>query len=163
MAASDSTAAPPARRVSPAGLVVAALLAATALVVFLDMGSQSLTATYGLGPQAMSAAVGVGLALLAAANLLLAFRGEPANPETSDKRAIGLILGGLAALIASIALGGGFILGTAILFAATAAAFGRRALAADLGIGLVLGIGIYLLFTKLLTLALPAGPLERLL
>lgn len=163
MEAPIPTAVPPERRIAPAGLVVAALLAATALVVFLDMEGLSLTATYGLGPQAMPAVVAAGLGLLAAANLFLAFRGEPSNPERSDKRAIGLILGGLAALIASIALGGGFVIGTAILFAATAAAFGRRAFAIDLGIGLALGVAIYLLFTKLLTLALPAGPLERLL
>ena len=50
-----------------------------------------------------------------------------------------LILGGLAALIAIIGLGGGFILATAMLFATTSPAFGRRALLADLAIGFVLG------------------------
>ena len=43
-----------------------------------------------------------------------------------------LILGGLAALIALIGLGGGFIPATAILFATTSAAFGRRAFLTDL-------------------------------
>ncbi|MGH8429638.1 MAG: tripartite tricarboxylate transporter TctB family protein, partial [Solimonas sp.] len=80
-----------------------------------------------------------------------------------DPRAIALIVGGLAALIATIGLGGGFIAATTILFAVTSAAFGRRAIHIDLAIGLVLALSIYLLFDKLLALSLPAGPLERLL
>jgi putative tricarboxylic transport membrane protein len=55
------------------------------------------------------------------------------------------------------------MIGTALLFAATSTAFGRRAFVTDLAIGAVLAVLIYLLFAKLLTLSLPAGPLERLL
>ena len=73
------------------------------------------------------------------------------------------ILGGLACLIALIAVGGGFMIGTAILFATTSAAFGRRAFLADLLIGAVIAVVVYLLFAKLLALSLPAGPLENLL
>ena len=51
----------------------------------------------------------------------------------------------------------------ALLFAATARAFGRTAIVTDLVIGLVLAFVVYLMFTKLLTLSLPEGPLERLL
>ena len=83
--------------------------------------------------------------------------------EAPIRKPILLILGGLAALIALIGLGGGFIPATAILFAATAAAFGRRAFLTDLLIGFVLGVVIFLIFDKLLTLSLPSGPLERLL
>jgi putative tricarboxylic transport membrane protein len=74
-----------------------------------------------------------------------------------------LILGGLIALMTLIALGGGFIPAAAVLFAATATAFGRRAPLTDLAIGAALGLFIFLLFDKVLTLALPAGPIERLL
>ena len=49
-----------------------------------------------------------------------------------------------------------------MLFACTARGFGRRALAVDAAIGFVLGLVIFLVFAKLLTLLLPAGPLERL-
>jgi putative tricarboxylic transport membrane protein len=45
----------------------------------------------------------------------------------------------------------------------TAAAFGRRAFLTDLAIGFGLGLVVYLLFVKLLTLSLPVGPIERLL
>ena len=151
------------RRVSAAGLVVAAALLGTALLVWVDLRNLPASSTYGLGPEAMPIVVAAGLGLLGLGNLVLAFRGEPAPVEPGDARAVFLILGGLAALVASIAGGGGFIVGTAILFAATAAAFGRRAIVADLLIGLVLAVGIYLLFTKLLTLSLPTGPLERLI
>jgi putative tricarboxylic transport membrane protein len=73
-----------------------------------------------------------------------------------------LILGGLAMLIAIIGLGGGFILATTALFVTTATAFGRRAILTDLAIGFVLTTLIYVAFSRLLTLSLPAGPLERL-
>ena len=111
----------------------------------------------------MPAVVAIGLAALGLANGASAFRQGRTARETFDGRAIALILGGLAALTILIVVGGGFIPGTAILFAATAAAFGRRAVLADLGIGLVLAVGIYLLFARLLTLSLPIGPIERLL
>ena len=100
--------------------------------------------------------------LLAVGNFLLAWRGDFPERESFDPKAIVLILGGLAALIAIIGLGGGFIPATAVLFAATATAFGRRAIHIDLAIGLVLAVVVFLLFDKLLTLSLPAGPIERL-
>jgi putative tricarboxylic transport membrane protein len=111
----------------------------------------------------MPTVVAIGLAILGIANLIMAWRGDLPARESADPKAIVLILGGLAALIAIIGLGGGFIVATAVLFAATAAAFGRRAVRVDFGIGLVLGLVIFLLFDKLLTLTLPAGPIERLL
>ena len=57
----------------------------------------------------------------------MAVRGGLPKRETVDLTAILLILGGLGALIALIALGGGFILATATLFVAVSTAFGRRA------------------------------------
>lgn len=74
-----------------------------------------------------------------------------------------MVLGGLAAMIAIIGLGGGFIPAMTILFAATATAFGRRAMLTDLILGFVIATVIYLVFNKLLTLGLPAGPLEQFL
>ena len=64
--------------------------------------------------------IATGLALLAVGNSVLALRGEFPERESFDPKAIVLILGGLAALIAIIGLGGGFIPATTILFAATA-------------------------------------------
>lgn len=153
----------PTRQVDPAGIVVAVLLALFAATVFYDTTTLRLAATYGVGPKAMPLVVASGLVLLAIGNLVLALREPPVQRETVDAKAIVLILGGLAVLIACIGLGIGFIPAVAVLFAATASAFGRRAFFADLSIGFGLGVLIYIVFDKLLTLSLPAGPLERLI
>lgn len=147
----------------PVGLAVAAFLLALAGVIWWDLSTLTLEATYGLGPKAMPAVIAAGLAILAVANGVNAFRDGRQARESVDARAIVLILGALAVLIVLIQVGGGFIPGITILFAATAAAFGRRAVMVDLAIGLVLAVVIYLLFAKLLTLSLPVGPLERLI
>jgi putative tricarboxylic transport membrane protein len=134
-----------------------------AAVILWDMSRLQITSVYGVGPKAMPIVIAAGLALLSIGNLVMALRGKLPDRESADPKAILLILGGLAALIALIGLGGGFIPATAILFATTSAAFGRKAFLADLAIGAGLGVVIFLLFDKLLTLSLPAGPLERLL
>jgi putative tricarboxylic transport membrane protein len=144
-------------------MVIAAVLLLIALVIFWDTSSLQLATTYGIGPKAMPYVIAFGMAALAAGNFWLAWSGDFPERESLDPKAIVLILGGLAALIAIIGLGGGFIPATAILFAATATAFGRRAIHIDLAIGAVLGVVVFLLFDKLLTLSLPAGPIERLL
>jgi len=156
----DST---PASRPDVAGMAIAGVLLALAAVILWDTASLQLATTYGIGPKAMPYVVAAGLALLSAGNLLMAFRGGFPPREEVDRRAVALILGALAALIAIIGLGGGFIAAATILFATTSAAFGRRAIHIDLAIGFVLALAVYLTFDKLLTLSLPAGPLERLL
>jgi putative tricarboxylic transport membrane protein len=151
------------RRIDAAGLVIALTLLLLAGLVWWDMTSLQISSVYGLGPKAMPIIVSVGLAILAIGNAILAFRGDLPERETLDWTPIALILGGLAALIVLIWIGGGFMLGTAILFATTSTAFGRRAFITDFVIGLVIAVLIYFLFSKLLTLSLPAGPLERLI
>lgn len=151
------------RRPDIAGLAIAAVLLGLAGVIAWDMSNLQLSSVYGLGPKAMPMVVAGGLGLLALGNLVLAVKGALPEREHAEPKAILLIIGGLAALIALIGAGGGFIIATAILFAMTSAAFGRRAFLTDLAIGFALGVGVYLLFDKLLTLSLPAGPLERLL
>jgi putative tricarboxylic transport membrane protein len=151
------------RRPDIAGLAIAGVLLLIAAVTVWDARALRLATTYGMGPQAMPYVVGTAMALLAAGNAWLAWRGDFPRRESLDAKAIVLILGGFAALIAIIAFGGGFIPATAILFATTAAALGRRAFLVDLAIGAVLGVAVFLLFDRLLTLALPAGPIERLL
>ncbi len=151
------------RRFDPAGGVIAAGLALIAGVMIWDASTLTITSAYGVGPKMMPIVVACGLLVLAAANLIMAIRGDLPARESADPKAILLILGGLAALIALIGFGGGFIPATAILFATTSAAFGRKAFITDLVIGFGLGFVIFLVFDKLLTLSLPSGPLERLL
>ena len=159
---SDGSAQPP-RRVDRAGLVIAALLAGLAAVLVWDARGLQSTSMYGMGPEAMPIVVAIGLALLAIGNLADALRGNLPARESADPVPVVLILAGLALLIAIIGLGGGFILATSALFVTTSAAFGRRAIGIDAVIALVMSTLIYLAFDRLLTLSLPAGPLERLL
>lgn len=153
----------PHRRIDAAGLVIALLLLALAGLVWWDMTKLQLLSPYDVGPKAMPVIVSIGLGLLALGNGIGALRGDLPARDSLDWKPILLIIGGLAVLIGLIALGGGFMIGTAILFATTSAAFGRRAFVADLLLGLVIALVVYLLFAKLLTLSLPAGPLEHLL
>ena len=154
-----------ARRTRPYGpaLAVAAALFATAGTIVVDAMRIEITSTYGFGPAAVPYVIAAGLVILGLAHVVMAFRGTWPAPEPADTQPILIILGGLVALIVLIGLGGGFIPATAILFAATATAFGRRAILTDLGIGLVLAVVVFLIFDKLLTLSLPYGPIERLL
>jgi putative tricarboxylic transport membrane protein len=143
--------------------VVGALLLGLAAVVARDAAALSRSTPYGLGPEAMPYLIAGGLFLLGCGHLVAAFRSAPVAAELADFTAVAWIVGGLVALIATIAMGGGFVPATTLLFAATARAFGRRALLVDLAIGFALGLLVYLAFTRLLTLSLPQGPLERLL
>ncbi|HEY5796895.1 MAG TPA: tripartite tricarboxylate transporter TctB family protein [Bosea sp. (in: a-proteobacteria)] len=143
-------------------LIVGVLLLALAGIVYFDASKQTITSNYGLGPTAMPYVACIGLVLLGLAHLFVAFREGLPRPEEADRGALLWIVGGLIGLIACIAAGAGFVAAITILFACTARGFGRRALAVDALIGFVLGLVIFLVFAKLLTLLLPAGPLERL-
>ncbi|WP_315837374.1 tripartite tricarboxylate transporter TctB family protein [Bradyrhizobium prioriisuperbiae] len=153
----------PGRRIDSAGVVIAAILAGLAVVLVWDASALQSNTVYGMGPQAMPIVIAIGLGLLAIGNLIDALRGNLPPRESADPKAVLLILGGLALLIAIIGLGGGFILATTALFITTSRAFGRRAILTDFAIAFVLTTLIYLAFDRLLTLSLPAGPLERLL
>src|SRR3954463_6785742 len=98
-----------ARRPDTAGMVIAGVLLLIALVIFWDASAMQVATTYGMGPQAMPYVIATGMVLLAAGNFVLAWRGDFPARESFDPKAIVLILGGLAALIAIIGLGGGFI------------------------------------------------------
>lgn len=154
---------PASRRIDRAGLVIALALAVLAAVLVWDASRLQSNTPYGMGPHAMPIVVAVGLGLLSIGNLIDALRGNLPPRESADPKAVWLILAGLALLIAIIGFGGGFILATSALFVTTSAAFGRRAILADSSIALVMTTLIYLAFDRLLTLSLPAGPLERLL
>ncbi|MFN5717394.1 MAG: tripartite tricarboxylate transporter TctB family protein [Bradyrhizobium sp.] len=160
---SDSAPEQASRRIDRAGVVIAAALAVLAAVLVWDASKLPSTTMYGMGPEAMPVVIAIGLVILAVGNLIDALRGTLPARESMDPKPVWLIICGLALLIAIIGCGGGFILATSALFVTTSAAFGRRAVAADTVIALVITTQIYLAFDKLLTLSLPAGPLERLL
>ncbi|MBB1492820.1 MULTISPECIES: tripartite tricarboxylate transporter TctB family protein [unclassified Paracoccus (in: a-proteobacteria)] len=144
----------------PTAIIGVGLIALAAITWF-DARGMSIRSNYGVGADAASYFVAAFLAVLGLAHLVTALRpGITADhADWSGVAWIGLALGGL---IGSIWLGLGFILGSTLLFALTARAFGRQALVADLVIGAVISTGVFLMFNKLLQLALPMGPLERL-
>lgn len=142
--------------------VVGVLLLGVAAITFWDASRMVVRATYGMGANAASYFVCLLFVLLAIGHFVSAFKPSDFESETVDWKAVSWIGLALAGLIASIWFGFGFILGSTLLFALTARAFGRKALLVDLALGAVISVIIFLLFNKLLTLALPQGPLERL-
>jgi putative tricarboxylic transport membrane protein len=142
--------------------VIAVVLFAIAFITYGDASHMKVRATYGMSASAASYFVAIFFVALAIGHLISAFKPSDIEVESADWMAVGWIGLALAGLIGSIWLGGGFILGSTLLFALTARAFGRRDLLIDLCLGAVIGVVVFLLFNKLLTLALPQGPLERL-
>jgi putative tricarboxylic transport membrane protein len=146
-----------------AALAVAAVLMALAGLLLWDAAQLGGGPAYArVGPGTATKLVAAGLGALGILTGLMAVRGGFLEPEPYNLSHVLQIVAGFAATIAIIALGGGFILAMTVLFAATAWAFGRRAPVTDFAVGFALALGAYLAFTRLLTLSLPAGPLERL-
>ncbi len=146
-------------------LGIGLVLLALAAVIFNDARGLAPGSIYGVGPGVAPIMVAGGLALLGLATIFAAWRPRPgadADEGGIDAAAVVVIVAALAALIALMSLGGGFILACTALFAGTAWAFGRRAPVADVVIGIVLALLVYAVFTRALTLALPEGPLEKL-
>ncbi|ABR59219.1 tripartite tricarboxylate transporter TctB family protein [Sinorhizobium medicae] len=142
--------------------MIAVVLFAIAFITYWDASHMKVRATYGMSASAASYFVAILFVVLAIGHLISAFKPSDIEVESADWMAVGWIGFALAGLIGSIWLGGGFIPGSTLLFALTARAFGRKALLVDLCLGAVIGVFVFLLFNKLLTLALPQGPLERL-
>jgi putative tricarboxylic transport membrane protein len=151
------------RRLDISGLIIAVGLAVLALVIRIDASRMPAAPAYArIGPEAAPNVVALGLLVLAVATAFAAWRGQTSKAERADWPPVLIILGGLGGLILIIAFGGGFIVASAVLFAATSRAFGRQALAIDFAIGFILALVTYLAFAKLLALSLPSGPLENL-
>jgi putative tricarboxylic transport membrane protein len=152
----------PGPRFAVSELVIGVALLALAAVIAFDARRLPVGALYGVGPAAPAMIVAAGLAAIGIATLVAAWRSGPTRAPAVDAGPVLTIVFGLVVLIAIVALGGGFVIGFAVLFAATARAFGSGAPHWDIGIGFVLSAAIYFGFTKLLALSLPQGPLERL-
>ena len=109
--------------------------------------------------------LGSGLALLAAGGAARATTADEAGDEAAlpvDWRT----LGGLAGLLAAYVLlfqPLGFLLTSALFLPAGAWVLGNRAHGRAVLAGVLLSVTVYLVFTRLLGLELPAGPLEALL
>ena len=147
------------------GIGVALLLVAAAL--WFDAGRLPPAPAVGVGPSAALRLVGGLVALLGLAHFVSAWRARQAGHVHAGDRgnhtSLGIVLAALVGQIVLLEVGAGFMISSLWLFALTARGFGERIGPKLLGIGAVLSVAVYLFFTKALSLALPAGPLERLL
>lgn len=124
-------------------------------------------ATYAVvGPGLFPAVIGTGLVLLGILLLVAVARGERFEPQDAEDADAArapsrvafwtAVAGGVLPIFVIRPLG--FPIAAAIGFALTARAFGSRRIALDLGVGLLLGVACWLLFSRLLGLTLPGFP-----
>jgi putative tricarboxylic transport membrane protein len=142
-------------------------------VLALGIGMAAVTATLpseggyaGIGPNFIPAVVAAGIILLGLWLGYEAFfggwRNRAEQTEVFEASPFLWISAGLFAHMALIGWAGFVIAGTA-LFACVARGFGSRRWIRDLSIGIVLALGVFLFFVKLLNVNLPAGWLSPLL
>jgi putative tricarboxylic transport membrane protein len=150
------------RRPDRAALAIAVFLAALGGLIFWDASRLASAGGYsGIGPATIPFVIAGGLLLLAAWTVFEALRGDFPARDRQEFGPVVWIVGGLALqmlLLKTL----GFSIATGLLFAATAAAFGKRKLWMTIPIGILLCLGVWLVFAGLLQLSLPAGPLEHL-
>ena len=151
---------------------VAVVLFALAGIIFYDVTLMAPAQAVGVGPTASMRIVGALLIILGLAHVIAALRQRSAarGRDTSElaeiltnRAALAWVLGGLIGMILILQFGGGFVIGSTWLFAATARAFGQPMRFKSPAIGFVLAALVYGFFTQALSLSLPSGPLERLL
>ena len=142
-------------------------------VVALGIGIAAVTATLpseggyaGIGPNFIPAVVAAGMIALGVWLSIEAFAGGwrhmAEHPDVFEKAPFLWVSAGLLAHMALIGWAGFVIAGT-VLFACIARGFGSIRIARDLALGLVLSLGVFLFFVKLLNVNLPAGWLAPLL
>lgn len=151
-----------ARRPDWAALAVAFVLAVIAAVIYFDVNRLESSGGYsGIGPATVPEVIAICLIVLAIWTVFAAFRGDFPERENQEIKPVAWIVGGLAAQMLLLNTAG-FSIATGILFAMTAAGFGKRKLWISIPAGIVLAFVVWLVFAQLLQLSLPAGPLERL-
>lgn len=114
-----------------------------------------------VGPKAFPYAIAAFLAALGLWTLASAWRGGFPEREHDELGPVVWIVVGLVAQLLLLRFAG-FSIATGLLFACTAKAFGKGAFWKTIPIGIVLSLLLWLVFTKVLNLALPSGPLESL-
>lgn len=154
----DRQVAPPDR----GGLAVAAGLLALAFLIWWDASGYPVRRNYAqFGPEIFPYLVAAGLAAFGVLNAVMAFRNEFPEREAMGFPPVLWIVAAIAAEIAILTSGFGFIVGSGVLFGFCARGMGRRPVWFTILVGLVVSLLLYLLFRHGLGLSLPAGPLER--
>ena len=146
------------------GLAISVAVVALALFVFVELPSIPADGGYSaVGPRFAPMLVGIGLLVIGLLLLRQALAGgwrdmPPPPDEPLHAPSFGWIAGGLGVQMAIIALVG-FTIASTLLFVAVARGFGSRRLAHDAIVGVVLAAAVFLFFTRVLGLSLPASPL----
>ncbi|OJF91295.1 tripartite tricarboxylate transporter TctB family protein [Pararhizobium antarcticum] len=150
------------RRPDWAALAIAAVLVVIALVIFLDASRLREMMGYSpVGPASVPMAIAGALVVLAIWTVFAGFRGDFPKREHQEIAPVAWIVGGLAAQMLLLTTAG-FSIATGMLFALTAAGFGKRKFWISIPLGIVISFVVWAVFSQLLKLSLPAGPLEQL-
>lgn len=151
------------RRLDGAALVIAAVLAVIAIVIFWQTSQMRVPPIQQrVGPTVFPYMVATGLVLLSIGTVVSALRnGFPARSK-DEFGPIAWVVGGLVAQILLLSTAG-FSIATGVLFAFTAKGFGRGPLWKTIPAGIVLSFTVWFIFSRGLQLSLPSGILERLL
>jgi putative tricarboxylic transport membrane protein len=151
------------RRPDGAAFIIAAILAALgALLIWQGRAIPDKGGYAGIGSGEAPLFVGLCLWALALAHVWKGFRYAGAGVPRQNPVPILFIIGGLALQLALLQPLG-FSIASGLLFACTAAAFGKRNFAISLPVGIGFAFGVYGVFDQLLKLNLPAGFLETLI
>ena len=146
----------------PSLFAVAAGLAVIGAVMLWDAGRLGGAAGYSnVGPAMFPRIIGGVLVGLAAWTVIAALRRDFPDPHPSARGPILWVLAGLTAQLLLLKVAG-FSIATGLLFALTARGFGKRNLALTIPVGIAMAFAIWAVFSQVLMLNLPAGPLERL-
>lgn len=150
------------RRPDWAALVIAVFLIAVAVVVFWDASHLKTIAQYDrIGPSTVPKVVALGLFCLGIWTVIEAWRGDFPEREHQEVAPVIWIVAGLAGQMLLLRIAG-FSIATGVLFALTARGFGKRQIWFSLPIGIIMSFIVWTIFSQLLQLTLPAGPLEHL-
>ncbi|BDA82888.1 C4-dicarboxylate ABC transporter [Aureimonas sp. SA4125] len=150
------------RRPDWAAVAIGVGLGILAALVAVNTAGLSGGAYTRVGPEAFPYAMAIALAGLSLWTIIEALRGDFPERDHDEVAPIIWIVGGLAAQLLLLE-SAGFSIATGILFGATARAFGRGPLWMTVPIGILVSLAVWALFTLVLKLSLPAGPLENLI
>lgn len=145
-------------------LLIALALFALAAVIFNDASGYPVRRSYArFGPEIVPFIIATGIMILSALTAFMAWRGRFEARDRLNYAGLLWLVGGIVLEIVMLYGGAGFILGSAVLFACAARAFGQTTLLLNLAVGAVISTLLFLLFRYGLGLALPSGPLERMI
>ncbi|WP_019995908.1 tripartite tricarboxylate transporter TctB family protein [Aureimonas ureilytica] len=150
-----------ARRPDWAALAIGVALGILGLLVGLDARGIGGGSYARIGPATFPYVIAAVLLALSVWTVIEAWRGQFPERDHDETGPIVWIVGGLAAQLLLLNTAG-FSIATGLLFAATARAFGKRRLYVSIPLGILISFAIWVLFSQVLRLSLPAGPLERL-